>query len=114
MQQGFPQQQFQPPPGAPQGFAPPQGPQSFAPPQQQAPQQFAAPPQQAQAPAQAAAPDPALNQKLDQILANQAQIFYELNVIQAGVCASLRVTYNQPGEPNLRAFLAQLGLQLPQ
>lgn len=98
---------MQQPPGMPpqqQFAAPPAG-----------PPQFAAPPQPQQAPQPApAAPDPALLQKLDQVLANQARLSADLAVVQAGICVALRATYQQPGDANLRTFLTGLGIQVPQ
>ena len=117
-QQGFqPQGQFAPP-GAPPPMMPPGGQQGYAPPpqQQQAPQGASTYGQQ-QVPQQQAAPaatDPALHQKLDQILANQARLTSDLGAIQAGIAVALRATYQRPGEANLRAFLAELNIQLPQ
>ena len=119
-----PQGQFGPP-GAPPMMPPPgvpAGPQGFAPPPSApAPQQFAAPPQQQTAPAPAAAPDPAVQQKLDQILNNQQQILagqariaQEWAVLQAGLATWLRATYQRPGAPDLKSTLAELGIQFPQ
>lgn len=123
--QGFgpPPGQFSPPagpPGAPPMMPPPGAPggqQGFVQPPPMASQGFAMPPQQAPAPQAAPAaqaPDPAVQQKLDQILANQTQITSRLGVLEVGICVALRATYGKPGAPDLRAFLTELGLQLPQ
>ena len=122
MPSGPPGGGFQPPPqfappGAPPMMQQPPGappPQFAAPPA--GPPQFAAPPQpQQQAPQPVpVAPDPALLQKLDQVLANQARLSADLAVVQAGICVALRATYQQPGDANLRTFLTGLGIQVPQ
>lgn len=108
---GMPAQNFAGPPQSPQGFVLPQPPQGFAPQMQM--------PTQAQAPAPIE--DPTTQKKLDQILANQQQILSaqakldrEWSVLQAGLAAWLRATYQRPGTPELKATLMELGIQFPQ
>ncbi len=124
------------PPGAPPGFAPappfPGAPQVAAPPQHQQAQGFAplpngAPVQQGlpfpAAPAQQAAPaaDPAVGQKLDQILTllgQQAQRIAALEK-QVVVLATLntvlgRGMYQKQGSADPTVFLTELGIPLPQ
>lgn len=105
--QGFPPQQFAPP-GAPPNMMPPPGVpnQGFAAP----PQQFAPQAQQPQQAPMQAAPDP----RIDQILANQARLAAEIVVVQAGLTVFLRSTYQKQGGPDLRAFLAEIGINFPQ